>query len=467
MIRVIRGDVAAPAYFLVLHAWEIPFGDTDVAMRALSALLATLTLVPFYLLARRVLESRAAIVVACGLMADSLMQVQYAKEARYYALMGFLGMTALACVPVMATRKSWGARIIFIACVAVGMYTHGTMAFVVVGLVAGWMVWPGERTIRQRALDVVMTGAIVVVIYLPWVPTLLRQMRWMTGTFWATRPDAFAIGQTTSAIAGVDVYTIPSVAWETLGVSGMSAGGVAGLVSLVLVVLVALALATRDTAKRRAALGLIAFAFVPVVLVFVRSLTSQPIFLDRLFIASSAVMPILFAMAIECARGRTSRVIAWVLVASVGMLTIVSTSSLLRSERKEDWRGAYQTVAALPESDRRLLVFVANEGELPFAYYAAHDPLRKSEPRTGAPGGYFDWDPPQTIRRVLSESDLEQLRGEMKSGKWDEIVLILAHTDFADPDGRTERLLREKWTLASDTPLRLVRIVRFVNSSPL
>ena len=82
--------------------------------------------------------------------------------------------------------------------------------------------------------------------------------------------------------------------------------------------------------------------------------------------------------------------------------------------------------------------------------------------RSGAPGGFFDWDPPQTIRRVLRESDLDQLRGEMTSGKWDEIVLILAHTDFADPSGFTDRLLREEWTATGDAQLRLVRVVRFM-----
>jgi hypothetical protein len=139
----------------------------------------------------------------------------------------------------------------------------------------------------------------------------------------------------------------------------------------------------------------------------------------------------------------------------------LSTTASLATPQKEDWRGAYDVVRALPESDRRLLVFVAAEGELPFAFYAKHDRSRRPEPRTGAPGGFLEVDPPRTIRRVLADADLDPLRRELATGRWDEVVLILGHDDFSDPEGRTEAELRATWRLVDEWSSRHVRVLQF------
>jgi hypothetical protein len=133
----------------------------------------------------------------------------------------------------------------------------------------------------------------------------------------------------------------------------------------------------------------------------------------------------------------------------------------LTTERKEDWRGAYAVVRELPPSPRRLILFVANEGELPFAYYASRDPARPAERRSGAPAGFFDLDPPKTIRRVTSDADLDGLRTTLESGAFDEIVLVLSHDAFADPHGLTETLLRSTARVVGTHDLRLVRVIRF------
>ena len=46
-------------------------------------------------------------------------------------------------------------------------------------------------------------------------------------------------------------------------------------------------------------------------------------------------------------------------------------------------------------------------------------------------------------------------------GQWDEIVLVLSHTDFADAAGLTEAELRGKWKLVEEKELRLVKLLRF------
>jgi hypothetical protein len=455
LLRVIKGDVAAPLHYVLLHAWRAIFGDTDIAMRAFSALMATLTLVPFYLIVRRVIQSTIARLIACGLMAISLMQVHYAHEARYYALLALVSITALACVPFMTEHRNRAAMAVFVLASAAGMYTHNVMAFYLIGLYAAWLLWPGERPMKQRLADMTVAGLSLVLIYLPWVPVVLQQMKWMAGTFWAERPEAFHLGLAGCAITGVDLYYVPGTFWSITGVTPPQPL-IATVVALCLIGAIAMA------SRSRAMLALAGFAIGPVVLVFAYSLVRQPIFLERLFIASSAVTPILLAMTLDRVRPIPVRSAGGIVVSVVGVLMLLSTVPMLASERKEDWRGAYAAVAELPASDRRLIVFVANEGEMPFWYYAAHAPSRAAEPRTGVPQGFLDLDPPKTIERVMTDGDLLKLSGQMMSGKWDEIVLVLSHERYADPEGRTVRFLRSQWRVAEVRNLRHVSVMRFV-----
>lgn len=461
MLRVIRGDVAAPLYFWVLHAWQSFTGDDIAAARAFSALVATLTIAPFAYLVRNVLRSTAARLTAFALMAVSFMGVQYAKEARYYALLALLTTVALACLPTLASRRSWAAMLAYVGCAVAGLYTHNMMLFSVAALNVAWLVWPGERTLRQRVVDMTITNLAIAVLYLPWLPTLVEQNKWMTGTFWAQRPGAFALGLTTAAIAGVDVYVPPGAAWRLLGIGSVTAGGTAAVVGVAVVMSILLALVTRDVNQRRAAVGLACAALLPVALVFVYSQVRQPVFLERVFIASSAVLPILLAMAVDSGRPTFAQGIGAVALVALGLLGVVSTATLLTTERKEDWRGAYAFVSELPPSPRRLILFVANEGELPFAYYASRDGNRLAEPRSGAPAGFFDLDPPKTIRRVTNAAELDPLRAAVASGAYDEVVLVLSHDAFADPAGLTEKFLRANARAIADRDLRLVRVVRF------
>jgi hypothetical protein len=209
------------------------------------------------------------------------------------------------------------------------------------------------------------------------------------------------------------------------------------------------------------ALALCSVALLPPALVYLYSAVAEPVFVSRVFIASGAVVPLLVALPLAAGRGIGIRIAGGLIALALFGLMCLSTTTLLATPLKEDWRGAYERVARLPASDRRLIVFVAVEGELPFAFYATHDKSRVAEPRTGVPGSFFDVDPPRTIRRVLSDADLKPLDEAMASERWDEIVLVLGHDDFSDPGGRVERALRSRWAIVDEWSSRHVRVLRF------
>ena len=91
-------DIHPPLYYYALHFWVKLWGNSEVAVRSLSALYGALTVLIVYGLARRLYGWRVAI-VAGALAAISPLQVYYSQEARMYAqvtLLGALGISAAA-----------------------------------------------------------------------------------------------------------------------------------------------------------------------------------------------------------------------------------------------------------------------------------------------------------------------------------------------------------------------------------
>jgi hypothetical protein len=147
------------------------------------------------------------------------------------------------------------------------------------------------------------------------------------------------------------------------------------------------------------------------------------------------------------------------------LATIVGGGVFTVDHRKEDWRSIAATVSRLPDQ-RRLLLFVSADGQLPFDYYYR---LRPNEVETGLPAGFFDVDPPRTMLRVKSSSNLDVIAGWAR--EYPEIDLIQSHQWFADPDGSVLNRLQSEMKLApepipDDGSDPQVTVYRFVPNSP-
>src|SRR6202453_5138421 len=94
IIRLILADTAPPLYYLLTHFWTEIFGNSETALRSLSAFFSLLTFLLALSIAKRILKNPAAVAAAAWLMALSFLQTWYARDARAYALMGLLGVAS-------------------------------------------------------------------------------------------------------------------------------------------------------------------------------------------------------------------------------------------------------------------------------------------------------------------------------------------------------------------------------------
>ena len=172
-------DVHPPLYPLLLWGWVHLFGDAEWVTRLPSALFGTAAVGVLYVLGRD-LWDRATGLVAAGMLALSSFAVAYSQETRCYSLLLLLSLGATAAlVRWSASPRALGRQAGYTALGLLLAYTHVYGAFLLAAhavFVLGWL-----PALRRRYL---VTGAIVAVLFAPWVPVLLQQVGRVQAGFW-------------------------------------------------------------------------------------------------------------------------------------------------------------------------------------------------------------------------------------------------------------------------------------------
>ncbi len=159
-------EITPPLYFVL--AWLATKLGSNPDLIRLPALLAGIATIPLtYLIGIRTIGRRAAL-LGTAAMALSPFMVYYSANARGYSV-GILFLMASTLAMLLALedgRKRWWAAYAAFACLA--MYSHYTMAFVLIGQLI-WLLWRRPEA-RRIALAATLAAA---VFYLPWIPGLL------------------------------------------------------------------------------------------------------------------------------------------------------------------------------------------------------------------------------------------------------------------------------------------------------
>ena len=182
----LRLDGHPPLYYVLLHGWMEIFGESDAAVRALSALFSLLTL-PLLWWTLRPRGERVAW-LATALFAASPFAIRYATEARMYSLVMLLVVLGWAAVERSIQRPSLVRLAGVAATTGLLLLTHYWSMFLLaaVGIV---LLWAALRRGVGAAWKVIAAMAVGSLAFLPWVPSFLTQLQ-HTGTPWgeASRP---------------------------------------------------------------------------------------------------------------------------------------------------------------------------------------------------------------------------------------------------------------------------------------
>jgi len=397
IIEGAAGDIHPPLYYIALKYWRAAFGESEAALRSLSAACSTLTVLLAYFIGRDLFGRRTGLVTAC-LLAGMPFAVYYAQEARMYALLALWGATSTwALVRIKKSNPGIeGAAtgylkprflvfdLIFALATAAGLWTHYAYPFVMIAQGTACLAWAilDKSSWRSRCAGrYILLNLIALALYLPWLPIAIRQV-----TGWGVerpdyRPDAAVIEIYRALVIGVTLPTgqawLPTGLFGGLALIGLIAGGRASLgMRLASLSLMALPPALLLT------LGLYREAYLKFLLVSVLpmcALTAHGVTKIGEWVAGIACRAGLPASG----SAPLAAAIALGLVASVAP----SLDNLYHNPAyaRDDYRGLHRLISADEQPDDAVLFLAPNQWEV-FTYYQRND--RQLFPLTYRPASY-------------------------------------------------------------------------------
>ncbi len=428
--HILQLDTSNPLYYILLHYWSKCFGISEFSLRALSALFATLSIPLFYKVAHKILADRTSVALAMSLYAGSFFQIWYAQEARCYALLVFLSLGSVYWLLLFLENRTTLRLCGLVLFLAASLYTHNIALFYLPGIVIMWLVYPAERTIGGRVRDALFVFSAVLLLYIPWLPHLLGHIRRIHRGWWVATPQARDLLDSLCVLSGFDTHTFQTIfrnRFHTVLLFGFWTWAPVVFMIVVLCVLGGLC-AVRSVDRRKVA-ALLVYSLAPVLLVFIDSRISNPIYINRVFLGSCVLLPMLFCAPIAFQAGNRRKLFQFIGLLAV-VATAVSAFGYLGRERREDWRGMTDYLLKLPEK-RRLSVIVPDIGQALVQYYAPG--VSKPYPATEMTGLLTGFDPPDLSLedRILHLQDdpnvdvLAILSHAMVSGRYKEIDVAM------------------------------------------
>jgi mannosyltransferase len=160
------GDPNMGLYYVLLHGWVRVFGETETAVRALSAISAAAAIPVVALLGARLFGRRAGLIAGLLAAVDAML-VQYAQTARSYGLLVLLVSLSSYLFVLELERPSPTRRAAYVAVTALAVYAHYFAAFVVLVQLLTLIATRRRAALRQEwvaagvALGVLCVPAVV------------------------------------------------------------------------------------------------------------------------------------------------------------------------------------------------------------------------------------------------------------------------------------------------------------------
>lgn len=360
-------DVHPPLYYIVFHFWLLLFGDSEFSARLLSALFGVLSILAIYALAR-LLFDKATGLFAALLLALSQFHVEFAQEARMYTLLTLLTLLSMYFLVKLISGKSRLVLAGYVVSSALMMYTHVYSLFILAAqnLFFLSLLILSRETFKRTWKRWLLAQVVLGVLFLPWVSVLMQQVSRVEEGFWIPRLPASAILDTLRIYAGSTALTwvfFPLVALALI--VGWKVGGKGSETA-----------SSRESSEialdNRSKISLLSLWLVcPILLPFILSQISVPIFLPKYTIPASLAFTILVAYGLRSVRIHQLQMVLILLILGFSMVFL---RIFYKTLRKDAWRDAVANVNKLART-KDLILFNQQSGYSPFDYYLRRNDL--------------------------------------------------------------------------------------------
>lgn len=164
-------DVHPPLYYIVLKYWIFIFGSNEIAIRSLSAILGSISLLLIYAIARYIFNSQVAILTT-SISAISPFLIWYSQETRAYSLLLMLTL-ALTYVFIRYLRSGWSLMIPYFFVAVAAIYTHYYAIWIIIAHNA-YILFNWRSSIKKLRMWI-LAQLLIGISFLPWLFIALKQ----------------------------------------------------------------------------------------------------------------------------------------------------------------------------------------------------------------------------------------------------------------------------------------------------
>ncbi len=453
---IARIDQHPPLFYLLLSLWVKLFGESEVALRSLPALLGTATLPLIYAITRQVSSQRAVALLATLLLAVSTFHIHFAQETRMYTLLALSATGALYfALRITNGASSWRIIVGLALCQAVALWTHNTaVIFLPAAVIIGsWRLGTGDwkpkifkrhtsdSTIRNSQFAIRNSQFLACALWLPWASNFVQQARKVDQEFWIGPPGLLQV---------FDVF-------QRLLIDH-SPSSVTAFVWVVVVIAVVIVGTLRLRKEQRTTGLLLAFWLVPLLGELLVSLR-RPILHPPSLIWTSIPLYVLLACGFHALfaqrwASRFRRLGGLAVGLATAIIVSASLGNYYVTYQKEAWRAVAEAVSS-QSRDGDLILFNATWVQLPFEYY-----FRQSAASADLHGIPVDLFERGVTEPKMTSADLPRLRQLLNDQA--HVWLVYSHDWYTDPQQLTLGELNAQLTLEQSLEFQGVRVFEYV-----
>ncbi len=348
------GDIHPPLYYLVLHFW-LYLGESEYALRALSALVGIACVAVVYALATEMWDRKVGWWSAL-LLALSPLHIWYSQEARMYGMATTLSLLSSYFLVLGLERQRASYWIGYVISAVLAIYTHYFVLFVFLFQWVFALYWLCRERSGAGRRSWLTVQVLVALLFLPWMPILYHQVT-TGGGGWVEK----AIGRPTlSSLLDTWIH-------YSTGLFRQVYPTLVRRLAYILFAFCSLLAGTHLLSDRRRGAALFSLGYVALPVMTIWSLSQvKPMYSIRYLLLFVPGYCMVLASGLHAVRGDHLRnVLALALI----VILVVGAWQGAVAEQNPDWRGltAFVMNGAGPDD---VVLFSPRWNEKPFDYYS-------------------------------------------------------------------------------------------------
>ncbi len=167
-------DFHPPLYHIILRAWILVFGSSEIAVRIPSVILGVGTVFVVYLIAKKLFEKKTAL-IAATLIATAPLHIYYSQEARMYMLAAFFATLSVYFLISILERDKLLNWLGFIASTTLMLYSD-YLPYLLLPAYLIYIAVNRKRIPKSTIITFIPSLVLIFALLFPWLLFLPKQL---------------------------------------------------------------------------------------------------------------------------------------------------------------------------------------------------------------------------------------------------------------------------------------------------